>query len=72
MLEAYQGKANVEKRLIGSEEKNSRFSSYKRYIVQTKNVTCGRTNGATKRFSAAIVVKKLAWLFYLKTISILN
>ena len=71
MLEAYHGKANVEKRLIGSEEKISRFSSYKMYIAQTKKVNCGRTNGATKRCSAATVVEKLAWLFCLKTISIL-
>ena len=71
MLEAYQGKANVVKRLIGLEGKISKFSSYKRYIAQTKNVTCGRTNGATKRSSAAIVVEKLAWLFCLKTISTL-
>ena len=63
MLEAYQGKANIVKRLIGLETKISKFSSNKRYIAQTKNVTCGRTNWATKRSSAAIVVEKLAGYF---------
>ena len=71
MLEAYQGKLNKEKCLIGSGRKISIFFFfYKRCTVRRKPVIYGKINGVTKLFLAVKIVEGRVGPFCLKIISI--
>ena len=70
MLEAYQGKLNEEKCLIGSGRKISMFFFYKRCTVRRKPVIYGKMNGVIKLYLAVKIVEGRVWPFCLKIISI--
>ena len=70
MLEAYQGKLNEEKCLIGSGRKISMFFFTRDALYEGNWWFYGKMNGVTKPFLAVKIVEGQVWPFCLKIIPI--